>query len=274
MEDQPLPYDASPANLSPGYIADSDPEELPSNAEEPMEDQPLPDDASPTALSSGYVADSDPKEDPEKDHAYYPTDGGDVGDIEAFETDESAPTPPSPRSPQIVARLLALPTPPPSPLTPLSSPLPQIPSPPLPVSSPPLPLPSPPTTSPTYVEAPLGYKAAEIQMRVGESSAAAAARQPGPTLEAVLRRDRVREIGYGIIDTWDEIVEAIDRPYHCRTSMLLDREATYALRAWAGSEDRSAAIEAHVRTLEAQVATLMAQTSSLQTQLTTTLGRI
>ncbi|GKF18843.1 hypothetical protein Tco_0063761 [Tanacetum coccineum] len=56
--------------------------------------------------------------------------------------------------------------------------------------------------------------------------------------------------------------------------MLLDREATYARRAWTGSEDRSAAIEAHVRTLEAQVATLIAQTSSLQTQLTTALGRI
>ncbi|GJV89090.1 putative reverse transcriptase domain-containing protein [Tanacetum coccineum] len=34
--------------------------------------------------------------------------------------------------------------------------------------------------------------------------------------------------------------------------MLLDREATYAHMAWAGSEDKSAAIEAHVRTLEAQ----------------------
>nr|GEV43446.1 hypothetical protein [Tanacetum cinerariifolium] len=65
-----------------------------------------------------------------------------------------------------------------------------------------------------------------------------------------------------------------DRPYHRRTAMLLDREATYAHRAWTGSEDRSAAIEAHVRSLEAQVATLMAQTSSLQTKLTTTLGRI
>ncbi|GKG56760.1 hypothetical protein Tco_0582111, partial [Tanacetum coccineum] len=32
---------------------------------------------------------------------------------------------------------------------------------------------------------------------VGESSAATAARQPGPTLEADLRRDRVREMGYG-----------------------------------------------------------------------------
>ncbi|GKF40932.1 hypothetical protein Tco_0124274 [Tanacetum coccineum] len=65
-----------------------------------------------------------------------------------------------------------------------------------------------------------------------------------------------------------------DRPYHRRTAMILDREAMYARMAWTSSEDRSAAIKAHVRTLEAQVATLIAQTSSLQTQLTTTLGRI
>ncbi|GKD29192.1 hypothetical protein Tco_1239970 [Tanacetum coccineum] len=48
----------------------------------------------------------------------------------------------------------------------------------------------------------------------------------------------------------------------------------YARIVWTSYEDRSAAIEAHVRTLEAQVATLIAQTSSLQTQLTTALGRI
>ncbi|GKA86938.1 putative reverse transcriptase domain-containing protein [Tanacetum coccineum] len=184
-----------------------------------------------------------------------------AGDTKAFETDESVPTPPSPRSPQIViplsqtrlrrawktvkpqtpipfpfeakvARLLALPTSPPSPLTPLSSLLPYIPSPPLPVSSLPLPLPSPLTTSPTYAEAPLGYRAARIRMRaasppllvpstsyrsdipeaemlprkracfttpvsrfeVKESSAAAAARQPGPTLKADLRRDRTSSL--------------------------------------------------------------------------------
>ncbi|GJT43738.1 putative reverse transcriptase domain-containing protein [Tanacetum coccineum] len=58
-----------------------------------------------------------------------------------------------------VARLLTLPTPPPPPLTLLSTPLHQIPS-------PPLPLPSPPThASLTYVEAPLGYRAAEIWLR-------------------------------------------------------------------------------------------------------------
>ncbi|GJY80808.1 putative reverse transcriptase domain-containing protein [Tanacetum coccineum] len=161
---------------------------------------------------------------------------------------------------------------------------------PLPVSSPPLTLPSPLTTSPTNAGVPLGYKAAGIRMRaslpftshridileakipprkracfttsasgleVGESSVAGAARQPGPTLEADIRQDKVEEMGdLGVL------------------VMLLDREATYGRRAWTGSEDRSAAIEAHVRTLEAQVATLIAQTSSLQTRLTTTLGHI
>nr|GFD42753.1 hypothetical protein [Tanacetum cinerariifolium] len=47
----------------------------------PLEDQPLPANASPTAASPGYVADSDPdedlEEDPEDDHADYPADGGD-----------------------------------------------------------------------------------------------------------------------------------------------------------------------------------------------------
>ncbi|GKE82973.1 hypothetical protein Tco_1552973, partial [Tanacetum coccineum] len=245
----------------------------------PIEDQPLPADASPTALSPGYVADFDPKEDPEEDHANYHADGGD-GDDEPSDDDDddddvddedeeasededddkkeeehlapadSSAVPisldycttlpdrlrrarktvrpqthiPFPSEAE-VDRLLSLPTPPPSPLTPLSSLLPQIPSPPLHVSSPQLPLPSPLTTSPTDVGAPLGYRAVVIRMRaaspplllpstshrtdileaprkracfttlaprfeVRESSAAGAARQPGPTLEADLRRDR------------------------------------------------------------------------------------
>ncbi|GJU99198.1 hypothetical protein Tco_1328469 [Tanacetum coccineum] len=46
--------------------------------EEPMKDQPLSADASPTALSPGYIADSNPeedKEDPEEDPADHPADG-------------------------------------------------------------------------------------------------------------------------------------------------------------------------------------------------------
>nr|GFD20002.1 hypothetical protein [Tanacetum cinerariifolium] len=44
-----------------------------------MEDQPLPADASPTALSPGYVVDSNSKKDekdPKEDPAYYPVDRG------------------------------------------------------------------------------------------------------------------------------------------------------------------------------------------------------
>ncbi|GKA31828.1 reverse transcriptase domain-containing protein [Tanacetum coccineum] len=83
--------------------------------EEPIKDQPLPADASPTALSPGYIVDSDPKED-EEDPADHPADEGDNDDnessgdddddddmilspqaenIEACETDESASTPPT-----------------------------------------------------------------------------------------------------------------------------------------------------------------------------------
>ncbi|GJS19513.1 hypothetical protein Tco_0448145 [Tanacetum coccineum] len=54
----------------------------------------------------------------------------------------------------------------------------------------------------------------------------------------------------------------------------LRRSKLYGSIAWTSSEERSAAIEVHVRTLEAQVATLITRTSSLQTRLTTALGRI
>nr|GFD07942.1 hypothetical protein [Tanacetum cinerariifolium] len=45
-----------------------------------------------------------------------------------------------------------------------------------------------------------------LGLEIGESSAAGAARQPGPT-ESDLRRCRVEQEGYGITDTWDEIVD-------------------------------------------------------------------
>ncbi|GJS99224.1 hypothetical protein Tco_0820394, partial [Tanacetum coccineum] len=63
---------------------------VPSDVEAPLDDQPLPANASPTSLSPGYVADFDPDEDPEEDpkedHADYPADGGD-GDDEPSDDD-------------------------------------------------------------------------------------------------------------------------------------------------------------------------------------------
>ncbi|GJX98259.1 hypothetical protein Tco_0355278 [Tanacetum coccineum] len=98
----------------------------------------------------------------------------------AFETDESAATPPPHPAYRVtarisirgepptlfwsdteVARLLVIPTPPPSPLFPWSSSLPKIPSPLPPILSP-LPVSSPPPASPTN---PLGYKATMIRLR-------------------------------------------------------------------------------------------------------------
>nr|GEW34623.1 putative reverse transcriptase domain-containing protein [Tanacetum cinerariifolium] len=180
-----------------------------------------------------------------------------------------------------------------------------LPSPQLLVPSLPLPLPSPLTTSPTDTGAPLGYRVAGIRMRallpstshrtdiletdmpprkkaclttlslrlkIGESSAAGAARQPGPT-KSDIRRCRVEQAGYGItvtqrMDEFEVRFEDVqfdrallrawvntlfrDRPYHRRTAMLMDREAVYSREAWAFSMDRSSAIAAHVRTLERQ----------------------
>ncbi|GJV29917.1 hypothetical protein Tco_1386365 [Tanacetum coccineum] len=171
-EEQPLPAAASPTADSPGYVPESDPEEDP---------------------------EEDDDEDPEEDPADYPTDRGDDGDDEDKSSDDDkdddvdieedeeeedhlapanstavalpaidhAPsteeTEPICRTDESVARLLAIPTPPPSPLSLWSSPLPQIPSPPLPLILSPLLISSPPPASPTY---PLGYRAAMILLRV------------------------------------------------------------------------------------------------------------
>ncbi|GJW37911.1 putative reverse transcriptase domain-containing protein [Tanacetum coccineum] len=57
-----------------------------------MKDQPLPADASPTALSPGYIADSDPEEDeedPKEDHADHPANGGDNDDNESSDDDNN-----------------------------------------------------------------------------------------------------------------------------------------------------------------------------------------
>nr|GFB01284.1 hypothetical protein [Tanacetum cinerariifolium] len=56
-----------------------------------MEDQPLPADALPIALSPGYLVDSDPEKDekdPKEDPADYPADRGDNDDDESSNDDD------------------------------------------------------------------------------------------------------------------------------------------------------------------------------------------
>ncbi|GKE35713.1 hypothetical protein Tco_1455035 [Tanacetum coccineum] len=222
---------SSEAPLSPDYVSGQEyPKYLALSDEEvPMEDQPYAIADSPIALSPGYVADSDPEEDPEEDSedgpVDYPADGGngdedDSSDeeeeeehlapadsvvapvvdhvpsseeTEPFETDESAATPPSPPayrttarisirpeapmpfpSEEEVERLLALPPPPPSPLISLSPPSAEerlarcLAAPALPSS--PLPIVPYPYGSPNHVRAPPGFRAAMGRLRASSPS--------------------------------------------------------------------------------------------------------
>ncbi|GJT37975.1 hypothetical protein Tco_0937840, partial [Tanacetum coccineum] len=214
-------------------------------------------------------------------HAYpvvvaLPATAPSAEETEPFKTDESAATPPPHPAYRMIAKitipeplpvpawfdsevaiLLAISSPPASPLSPWSLSPPQIPFP----LSPPSPVLTAPPPSPIQL---LGYRAATIRMRaeavatshslplpppfilsptrpdapppmptpapttivttlcqsyeVGESSAAAAARPAGglradygfvATMDREIRRDPERYVGYGITDSWDEIVETL-----------------------------------------------------------------
>ncbi|GKE65482.1 hypothetical protein Tco_1519643, partial [Tanacetum coccineum] len=178
-------------------------------------------------------------------------------ETKSFETDESAATPPPHPAYRVtarisilapvptpvwsdaeVARLLAISTPPSSPLSLWSLPLPQIPSPPLPS----IPYPSLPVSPPLPVSSPVPVlssspPASPIQdipevtlpprkrlgialgpaYEVGESSSAAARPTGGlradygfvATMDREIRRDPERDVVYGITDSWDEIVETL-----------------------------------------------------------------
>ncbi|GKE61152.1 hypothetical protein Tco_1511519 [Tanacetum coccineum] len=329
-EEQPLPAAASPTVQSPDFFPESDPEADPEeDDDEDLEEDPVDfpadggdDDEGSSEDDKDDDMDIEADDDDEEEEHPAPADSVVVAlpaadqapsaeETESFETDESAATPPPHLAYRVtarisipapvptpvwsdaeVARLLAISTPPSSPLSPWSSPLPQIPSPPLPPIpspslpvSPPLPVSSPvPVLSPSPPASPirpLGYRAAMIWLRaeaastshslplpppiilshtrpaapssgtpplhllstdhredrpevtlpprkrlgialgpayeVGESSSAAARPAGGlradygfvATMDREIRRDPERDVGYGITDSWDEIVETL-----------------------------------------------------------------
>nr|GEY23969.1 hypothetical protein [Tanacetum cinerariifolium] len=202
----------------------------------PDEEQPLPLVVSPTAESPEYVAESDSEEDP-KEYADnktedgpvdYPMDEGDDGDDddgdssrddadnededgeEHLAPDDSAVIIPTDELAAIslpleaeVERLLAMPTPLPSPLTSLSPPS-------------------------------AGYE-------VGQSSTARPSGGRGidygvfSTLDAEARRRGIGEVRYGIRDTWrvDLLMEGMIA--HQETIHIVEEEAYAAREAWAHS---------------------------------------
>nr|GFB37317.1 hypothetical protein [Tanacetum cinerariifolium] len=305
-EDQSYAEDASPTAQSPEYVLESNLEAYPEedNDEDPEED-PVDypanggDDSDDKEWSSEDDEDDDMdiKADKEEEEEHPAPANSVVVALPAadqassaeetgpFETDESTATPsPHPAYRMIarisisapipvpawsdseVARLLAMSTPPSSPLSPLSSPPPRIPFPPLPlILSPPSPVLSP--APPPSTICSLDNRAAMIRLRAEaestshspplpppfilsptrsdapssgippplpisaptsspplklpsarKSSFAAAARLAGglradygfvATTDREIKRDSKREVGYGIIDSWDEIVETL-----------------------------------------------------------------
>ncbi|GJS01692.1 hypothetical protein Tco_0318200, partial [Tanacetum coccineum] len=226
IEDQPYAAGDSPMALSPGYIADTDLKEDSDNkSEDGPADYPADrwdDDEDDDDDDGDDVDDEDEEQafDEEEEEYLAPTDSTTVASLvvdpvpsveetDPFKTDESAATPLPPPAYRTTARMFIRAQTP----IPFSSEL-EIPSPPLPV-------PSPLATSPTYNEAPLGFRAAKIRFEVGESSTAVAARQPGlratritdygfvDMVDGAPRHHVPREIKYGITDTWDELVDVI-----------------------------------------------------------------
>ncbi|GJZ27218.1 hypothetical protein Tco_0571471 [Tanacetum coccineum] len=256
-ENPPLPVEVPyvPESEYPEYLVSSD-------AEAPLEDQPLPANASPTALSPGYVAnsdpDEDPEEDPEEDHTDYPADGGDdddepsddddddtddedeepfededndeeeehlaladsyavpvvdpvpsTRDTEAFEIDESAPSPRSPQTKVPFAQThlrRAWKTIPLPPLPPLPSSL-HLP-PPVPTSLPLPSLPLPPLPASLFISPPVDRREdipeAELPPRKRLCPTAPTSRyEVGESLTAAPKPTRGHRADYGFIGTTD-----------------------------------------------------------------------
>ncbi|GKD12633.1 hypothetical protein Tco_1197040, partial [Tanacetum coccineum] len=111
-----------------------------------------------------------------------------------------------------------------------------------------------------------------LRYEVGESSSAAVRPTGGlradygfvATMNKEIRRDLERDVGYGITNSWDEIVEAMDRRAHARTARLMETEARTSQEAWGRSMDTSDLARAEVMLLRAQVVAQQAVITELQ----------
>nr|GEW84705.1 hypothetical protein [Tanacetum cinerariifolium] len=305
-EEQPLPATASPAiGSDPDEDPKDDPEEDPANYPADGGDEGDDEDES---SDDDEDDDIDIKGDEESNEYLAPADS----------TASVATPPPHPAShvtarmsirPQTpislpsnieIARLIAIPTPPPSPLSLLSSPLPQI-------LSLPLPLLSPPPTDPIYEEAPLGYRVARLRWRaereeipeadlplqrrlctahigtyeLGESSAAATIRLMEPVRDGLYRFVDTVERGEGPTPAAMEVgyeekhddqalqrarVNRLfrDRRFYAHTARLMEGEARASRMARTQSMDASDAARFEVIALRTQVSAQRTEITDLR----------
>nr|GEU29521.1 retrotransposon protein, putative, Ty3-gypsy subclass [Tanacetum cinerariifolium] len=276
LEDQPLPTDASPIAASPDYVSDSDLEEDPEDDQTDYpadggdgDDEPSDDD------DDDNTNDEDLKEDPFKDEEeekhLAPTDPSavpivdhvlPVGDAEALEGDEPTHAPRSPISIPLSQTYLRRARKTRACLTTLALGFE------IEESSAASPARQPgPTDSDLrrYRVEQSGYGNTNTWDEIVDTLMEITP----TTLEGV--NERVTELDTTVRQRRDEFeirfeeaqddqalprarVNTLfrDRPDHRRTTMLIDREAMYACKAWAFSMDRSSTIAAHVKTLETQ----------------------
>nr|GEU36368.1 putative reverse transcriptase domain, ribonuclease H-like domain, aspartic peptidase domain protein [Tanacetum cinerariifolium] len=172
-----------------------------------------------------------------------------------------------------VERLLALYTPPPSPLTPLSSPLPSL------SASLSIPLPvdrredTPEAKLPPHKRLCMTTPTSRYEVR--ESSTATSRPTGGHradygfigTIDAEIRHQRAEGVGYGIRDVWVDPTEAIEEAHSVGLSSAVHQELQ-AYRTHTQIQDHRIASQ------EALTATLVANVSFLQGQLSAALGQI
>nr|GFA47384.1 hypothetical protein [Tanacetum cinerariifolium] len=188
-------------------------------------------------------------------------------ETEPFETDESAATPPPHPAYRMTARisipapvpmpawsdseivrLLAMSSPPASPLSPWSSPPSQIPFPPLPpVLSPHSPVLSP-APPPSPIRS-LSYRAAMIQLR-----AEAASTSHSPPLQ-LPSANQLEVLGQ---------TTALDRHAHAYTRQLMETEARMSREAWVLATDASDLVHGEVMSLRTTVLGQMSEIRELQ----------
>nr|GEY16601.1 hypothetical protein [Tanacetum cinerariifolium] len=274
----------------------------------PAEEQPLPPVVSPGAESPWYVVESDPEEDPEEyedDESEdgpvdYPIDGGDDGDDDDSDSsrdddgdssrddanDEDEDDEEEEEHLALADSTVVIPT--------------------VELASIPLPpeaealidaitaaLPSPPLPPPLYIPPPVDCRddisktempprkrsclfALGSRYEIGESSTARPTRGRGidygfvNTLDAEARRREIKEVGYGIKDTWVDPIEPFpeiapmtlgervdllmeDRIAHQETILIVEEEAYVAREAWVHSIESSQIVHSELQTYREQV---------------------
>nr|GEZ12739.1 reverse transcriptase domain-containing protein [Tanacetum cinerariifolium] len=192
-EEQPLPPIVSATAESLGYVAESDPEEdLEEYEEDKAEDGPVDypmdrgDDENDDddGNSSGYDADDEDEDEEEEEKHLAPANSAVVIPIDELTFISLPPE-------AEVERLLAMPTPSPSPLTSLSPPS----------AGERLARCTTPVALPSSLLPPFSYPPPPVDRRDDYGFA--------DTVEAEMRHQGIREVGYGIRDTWIDLTEAV-----------------------------------------------------------------